>query len=221
MYVMNLRLVRHAESTANSENRWQGRVNFPLSEAGRFQANRLRSRLQREKYAPTRIYSSPLSRALETARIASSIWGLPVEMWEDLTEIDVGVVSGLTDAEIEERFPEFGFELTTSRNLELVGGAETYGERIIRAQRVVDSLIREHKNNDRVLIFSHGGILTHIIARILGTDRIWDLGIHNTAVFEFSIDVDRWHLSDGTRDSTNLRHINRFNDASHLGETLS
>ena len=58
---MNLRIVRHAESTANSEERWQGRADFPLSRAGVWQVEHLRARLEREDYTPTRIYSSPLS----------------------------------------------------------------------------------------------------------------------------------------------------------------
>ena len=218
---MNLKLIRHDESTANSENRWQGRVDYPLSEAGRLQAYRLQSRLQRENYTLTRIYSSPLSRALGTARIASSNWARPVELWDDLIEIDVGVISGLTDSEVEEQFPEFGLEFTASRDLDLVYGAETHVERTLRAQHVVDRLIREHDNTDMVLLFSHGGILAHIIARLLGTNRLWNLGARNTAVFEFSIDVDRWNMNGRTRANLNLWRINAFNDGCHLDENQS
>ena len=213
---MNLRLIRHAESTANSVGRWQGRVDFPLSESGRLQAVRLRSRLEREEYIPTHVYTSPLSRALETAQIASSNWYSPLESWDDLTENDVGVISGLTWTEMEERFPEVARGFAATRDLGLVDGAETHDERTVRAQRVVDRLVHEHDNTDRVLVFSHGGILTHIIAGLLGADRLWSLGIRNTAVFEFSIDVDKWYLDSRARANTNLWLIHRFNDVSHL-----
>ena len=185
------------------------------------QAGRLRSRLEREEYSPTRIYTSPLSRVHETARIASSNWDLPIEAWDDLMEHDVGAFSGLTWAEIEERFPEAIRDFKTNRNLDIVEGAETHDEITVRAHRVVDRLISEHDNSDQgARVFSHGGILTHVIARLLGTDRLWFLGIRNTAVFEFSIDVDSWHLDGRTRTNVNLWQISRFNDAGHLdGDT--
>ena len=213
---MNLMIVRHAESTANSEDRWQGRADFRLSKVGRWQADRLRLRLERERYRPTHIYTSPLSRASETARIVASNWDRPIKAWDELTEIDVGVIAGLTPAEVEEQFPEVARSLAASRDFGLVDGAETHNDRTVRAQRLVDRLIREHYNKDRVLLFTHGGILVHIIERLLGTDRLWGLGVHNTAVFDFSIDVDNWHLEGQIRANINLWRINRFNDARHL-----
>ena len=215
---MNLRIVRHAESTANSEERWQGRADFPLSQAGVWQVEHLRARLEREDYTPTRIYSSPLSRALETARTVASNWSCPIEPWDDLVESDVGVFTGLTNAEVQERFPDVARNFAATRDLDLVDGAETHVERTARAQRVVDRLIRDHGNADRVLVFTHGGIMTHIVAKLLDADRLWFLEIRNTAIFEFSIDVERWHEDGPARTNMNLWRINRFNDASHLDE---
>ena len=213
---MNLMIVRHAESTANSEDRWQGRADFRLSEAGRKQADRLRLRLEREGYRPTRVYTSPLSRALETARIAASNWDRPIEQWDELAEIDVGVVAGLSPAEVEEQFPEVAGILASTHNFDLVEGAETLKDSTARAQRLVDRLMGEHNDEDRVLAFTHGGIMAHIIERLLGTDRLWGLGSRNTAIFEFSIDVNSWFLEDQTRANRNLWRINRFNDVRHL-----
>ena len=213
---MNLILIRHGESTANAEGRWQGRADFPLSEEGRSQAGRLRSRLEREEYSPTHIYTSPLKRVDETAQIASSCWDVPIESWDDLMEHDVGAFSGLTWAELEERFPETLREFKETLNLDIVEGAETHQEIMARAGRVVDRLISEHDNRDRVLVFSHGGILTRVIARLLGTNRLWGLSIRNTGLFEFGIDVEKWHLDGKTRTNVDLWHISRFNDARHL-----
>ena len=215
---MDLMIVRHAESTANSEHRMQGRIDYPLSEAGRSQAQRLRARLEKEGYKPTHIYSSPLSRASETARIASSTWDIPIELWNDLVETNIGVISGLTWAEAEERIPEATRGINATGNFDFVRGAETHIELTDRAQRVVDRLIREHVNSDSVLMFSHGGIMSYVICRLLGADRIWSLGIHNTAVFEFSIDKDSWYLDGPPLANMDLWRIARFNDAGHLGE---
>ena len=67
-----------------------------------------------------------------------------------------------------------------------------------------------------MLVFTHGGIISHIFAQLVGTDRMWGLGVRNTAVFEFTIAVDRWQLDGLDRFNTDLRRINLFNDASHL-----
>ena len=180
------------------------------------QAGSLRSRLEREGYSPTHIYTSPLSRVSQTAQIASSNWDLPIEPWDDLMEHDVGVFSGLTWTELEERFPETIREFKETLNLDIVEGAETHEEIMSRAGRVMNRLISEHDNGDRVLVFSHGGILTRVIARLLGTDRLWGLSIRNTGLFEFGIDVDRWHLDGKTRTNVDLWQIIRFNDARHV-----
>ncbi|MEW6636961.1 MAG: histidine phosphatase family protein, partial [Actinomycetota bacterium] len=60
-------LVRHGQSTANASGVWQGQMEFPLSDEGRHQA-RLAGRALAEKRLDA-IYSSPLSRAFETAEI--------------------------------------------------------------------------------------------------------------------------------------------------------
>ncbi len=213
---MKLRIVRHAESTGNARGRWQGRDDTLLTELGRKQAAKLRERFTSEGYQPSHIYSSPLSRTLETAQIASSAWDIPIVQVDDLMETDIGVFAGKTWQDIEEQMPEVAREFALNRNLDLVDGAETYTQRSDRAQRVVDLLTGEHTDDDSVLVFTHGGIISHIFAQLLGTDRMWGLGVRNTAMFEFTIAVERWQLDGLDRVNSDLRRINLFNDASHL-----
>ena len=68
---MRLLFVRHAESVANAEGRLAGREDYELTEPGRRQARALRDRLEAEGFRPTHLYSSPSTRAAETARIVS------------------------------------------------------------------------------------------------------------------------------------------------------
>ena len=214
---MNLTIVRHAESTGNAEDRLQGQDDFPLSERGRLQAVLLRDRFKSEGYLPTHIYSSPLSRTLETARIASAGWDLPITEWDDLMEVAMGVFSGLTWEVIQDRFPEMAHRFLETNNLDVVEGAETFERRLERGSRVVDRIMAEHTNDDRVLVFSHGGIMRYQIARILGTNRVWGVSVRNTAMFEFNVDTEHW-LPGNDDETANLSlwRINRFNDASHL-----
>lgn len=98
-----LYLIRHGESVWNSERRWQGRADPPLSSFGRRQAQRIAETLSEADLAA--VYSSPLSRALETARLIAEPYGLNVTVLNDLMEVDVGSWQGLTAAEVKERYP--------------------------------------------------------------------------------------------------------------------
>lgn len=97
-------LVRHGETDWNREHRFQGHADQPLNERGREQARELADRLQHESAAA--LYTSPLRRASETARIVGERIGLvPIELGA-LREIDVGDWQGLTIDEVKARYPE-------------------------------------------------------------------------------------------------------------------
>ena len=214
---MRLVLVRHAESTANAEGRWQGHENFALSEGGRAQAEVLHARFREEGFQPTHVYTSPLRRAAETAEIVARSWDVAIEPWDDLKEHDVGVFSGLTWDEIGARYPD------VARDFEAVGerwssvpGAEQPAARAERARRVIEQTMGRHTGDDVVLAVTHGGILQHYLAALLGADRTWGVPVENTALFDFSLDLGSWSLEGDVRHNTSLWRINCFNDASHL-----
>ena len=213
---MDLVFVRHAESLGNAQGRWQGRDDAELTDLGRQQAARLRERFVSEGFVPTHVYASPLSRTYETARIVSAAWDRAIVPWDDLMETDVGVFSGMAWADIEREFPKIAREFSQTRDWDLVPGAETSGERRERARGVVQKLIADHYNGDTVLVVTHGGIFQHIFAVLMHSERFWGLSVGNTAVFEFRLDVDRWHQTGLAITNPDLWRINRFNDVSHL-----
>lgn len=97
-------LVRHGQSEWNAAGRWQGQADPPLTDLGRRQARAAAASLG----ALDAIYASDLQRAAETARIISELLGVgPVVLDPDLRERDAGEWSGLTRAEIEERYPGY------------------------------------------------------------------------------------------------------------------
>jgi broad specificity phosphatase PhoE len=152
-------LVRHGETDWNRENRFQGRADPPLNDAGRRQARELAERLRPDSV--TAVYSSPLRRARETATIVAELLALDVSVNDALMEVDVGSWSGLTRTEVEARFPE-GFR----RWLEYDHGwedGESYEE---LGRRVVDglSLIADAHPGERVLAVTHGGPIRAALA---------------------------------------------------------
>ena len=91
-------LVRHGETEDNVARRFQGRSDSQLNERGRAQSRALAERLRGEGLRA--LYSSPLSRARETAEIVAAEVGLEVVFDERLVEADTGDWTGLLTEEI-------------------------------------------------------------------------------------------------------------------------
>src|SRR3712207_5925961 len=94
-----LLLIRHGQSTANATGVWQGQMEFPLSECGRWQARRVGRALAGERFDG--LYSSPLGRASETAEIIAREAAFPgaVVPVEGLRERRGGLLEGTTPAQ--------------------------------------------------------------------------------------------------------------------------
>lgn len=102
---MRLIFVRHAQTSWNTDGRYQGRMDVPLCAVGRATAKRLARRLRTTPV--TLLLASPLRRATVTAAtIGEALGGLSGVIDERLTEIDFGQWQGLTQAQIKVRWPQ-------------------------------------------------------------------------------------------------------------------
>ncbi|MBE0610720.1 MAG: histidine phosphatase family protein [Dehalococcoidia bacterium] len=100
-----LHLVRHGETAFNRDGKGLGRADVPLTELGERQAQAVGAVFAGSPLVS--ILSSPLVRASEVAGAISAVTGVPVEIREALTEMDVGETEGLDFADMRARFPEF------------------------------------------------------------------------------------------------------------------
>ena len=126
---MEVLLVRHGETEWSRTGRHTGRTDVPLTEEGERQARAVGAALHGREFAL--VLSSPLSRALETARLA----GFEPEVRDDLAEWDYGEYDGLTTPEIREQVPDW-----TIWRYGAVGG-ESVEQLAARADRVVEELL--------------------------------------------------------------------------------
>jgi len=105
-------LFRHGETEWNTEGRYQGHMNSPLTSQGVSQA-RENARILRQNSAllpPFTVFASPLRRVKETARIMLDELGIPADIisYDDrLMEASFGDCEGLTEAEVAQKYPEF------------------------------------------------------------------------------------------------------------------
>jgi broad specificity phosphatase PhoE len=96
-------LLRHGRTAWNLEERAQGHADVPLDEVGHAQAAGAAPVLA--KLRPVRLWSSDLTRAVQTAGYLSAATGLRVDQDPRLREYDLGERSGLTRVEFAQRFP--------------------------------------------------------------------------------------------------------------------
>jgi probable phosphoglycerate mutase len=149
-------LARHGETEWNRVGRWQGHADPPLNDAGRSQAAELAERLAGDGIAA--VYSSDLARARETASVVAARLGLGVVEDVGLREIDVGSWSGLTRAEVEQRFPE-GYARWLDG--EIGHDGETREQLTARVVSAVERVAAVHPEAT-VLVVTHGGAIRAI-----------------------------------------------------------
>jgi broad specificity phosphatase PhoE len=160
-------LVRHGATQLTAENRFSGSVGVELSDEGREQAARLGERLHRGGIDA--IYSSALSRAIETANLIGSCCGLQAIPCDALREISHGHWEGLTRAEVEERFPGEYESWEEDPFTYAPAGGETGVAVLARALPALREIVTKHQGQ-RVLIVSHKATIRILISSVLGFD---------------------------------------------------
>jgi probable phosphoglycerate mutase len=145
-------LIRHGETEWSLAKRHTGRADVPLTEKGREQAEALAPRLEGREFEL--VLSSPLSRALDTCRLAG--FGEDAELEPALQECDYGRYEGLTSAEIRESQPDWS--LWTDG----CPGGEGPAEVGARVDRVLARLAAVQGD---ALLVAHGHVLRVLAAR--------------------------------------------------------
>lgn len=161
----NVLLIRHGQSQGNAERRFGGHTATPLSARGRNQAEATARVLQSESL--TAIYSSDLTRAMDTAKPLANMTGLPIQGTSAFRERDVGVMEGLTFEVAAEQHPE-QYAALLRRDFEYVlTGGESYRQLLDRARQKLDAIIEEHRGG-KIAVFSHTGTICILALHLMG-----------------------------------------------------
>lgn len=180
-------LVRHGETEWARLGRHTGRTDIPLTERGREQAAGVARRLASHPFA--RVISSPLSRALDTARLAGFADRVVTD--DDLLEWDYGRDEGRTTPEIRGDRP--GWTIWTDGP----DGGETIHEVAARVDRVI---ARARAIDGDTLAFAHGHLLRVMAARWIGEPptegRLFALSTATVSVLGWEREqpvIERWN----------------------------
>ena len=144
-------LLRHGQTEWNVRGWPQGRLDSPLTDLGVRQARA--HALTLSGVALARAYVSPMGRAQHTARLVLEGRDVPVEVLDDLAEVDAGSVSRLGKAERLVRFPEFAAARVRDKYRTSFPGGESYETAAPRVRRALERI--EADGPGEVLIVSH------------------------------------------------------------------
>jgi len=179
--LMRIFLIRHGETEWNRIKLLQGSSDVKLSSEGLHQARLLANYISLQHVDA--IYSSDLSRAVETAKILADRFKLPVKKIPDLRETNFGDWEGKNIDELIDESPfEFGRFFTSPERCHPPNG-ETFIEAQARAMNALREIIADH-DDQNVLIVAHGSINRLIIGAALDMPihKMWAISQFNTAV---------------------------------------
>jgi broad specificity phosphatase PhoE len=159
-------IVRHGETDYNKKRLFQGRLQIRLNEKGKAQAVQLAKSLR--QYKITRIYSSNLSRARETAEIINKSFSLPVIIDARLDERDWGIWENQNRDEMLKQIPASG-NIWNEENLDTNPyKGETTRNLMARCAQFLNYIVENNSAADVVLVVTHGGPMRMILGIIKG-----------------------------------------------------
>ncbi|NUU05461.1 histidine phosphatase family protein [Leifsonia sp. C5G2] len=187
-------LVRHGQTDWNLAKRIQGSSDIPLNDTGRAQAETTGRALAGGRFDA--IYASPLSRALDTARIIAGHVGLgePGTI-PAVAERQYGEAEGLTGEQILARWPEGA----------PVPGRESREQVVARALPALRELGEQHPG-ENVIVVSHGGVISSLVRHVTdhalpGPGELIPNGsVHRFRYLDGELTLDRFNLGPEDRD---------------------
>ncbi|MDO9508504.1 MAG: histidine phosphatase family protein [Thermovirgaceae bacterium] len=188
---LHLVFVRHGETEWNSSLRFQGQTDVPLGETGRRQAMLLAERLKPVNF--DRIYSSPLSRAFETASIITerSSFAGDIVTTEGLSEMSFGGWESLTIAEIQEKDPRLFLSWKENPSSVTPPGGEPFHGLVSRVGSALGSIIPG--GGEKILVVCHGGTIRASLVALIGISpqAAWKVRVDNCSITVLDITEDR------------------------------
>lgn len=159
-------LARHGRTAWNREEIFRGHTDVPLDDLGRRQARALGHHLARAGIGT--VISSPLSRALETARIACACWqGQDPRVDGAFTDLSFGQWEGLSREQVQARYPELYRTWATDPGSTTFPGGESLAHVEERAWPALQRLAEAH-TGEAVLVVTHRVVCKVLLARALG-----------------------------------------------------
>ena len=186
-------LVRHGQTKSNITGYFMGWSNEDISDLGYAQVRSLSSRLA--KFPIATIYTSPLKRAMNTARILAEPHKLELNVLDDLTEIGLGDWQGLHRDEISQKWPEIWRQSRIDPSVVTFPNGENFQQLTERAIRAFNRIVADNTNR-HTLAVTHDAVIRVLVAHVLGTSNsiYRHMEINNASLSVIRVEDDRMRL---------------------------
>lgn len=166
---MELYILRHGETAWNKQRRLQGSADIKLNENGVDIAKKTGIGLKEVDFDTA--YSSPLSRAYDTARLILDGRDIDIIKDDRIREISFGDYEGKTYDELEGMGTNFKYFFDEPEKFVPDKNGESFESVIERAGGFLDDVIEKYGDTDkRILIVAHGAINKAIMMNIRKND---------------------------------------------------
>jgi broad specificity phosphatase PhoE len=186
--VTRIILVRHGQTAWNigsgAGEHFRGRVDLPLDDAGLAQAQAVAERLANCPIVA--VYSSPLKRAIETARPTAQQLGLPVQPLPGIVDINYGDWQGLSPAEVAKTHPDlYRLWLEKPHRVKFPNG-ESLRQVRLRGMAALEETIVRHEG-EVVLLVAHQVMNKVLVCAMLGlgNSHFWRIRQDNACINVF------------------------------------
>jgi broad specificity phosphatase PhoE len=180
-----LHLVRHGETTYNAEGRIQGQSDAPLSDLGRRQSLAVAESLAALPIEA--VYSSPLSRALETARQIALELGLAVETDPRLMELNAGVFEGRLRSDLANIYPAELAQWLGGDEDFLIPEGESRRRLTVRGCEVIRAIASA--GHRQIVVVTHGGLLSVTLRSLLNMSQpLPPFSLQNGSITRLTVD---------------------------------
>jgi len=186
-------LIRHGETDWNTKQIFRGRKDISLNEVGLAQAKAVGASLKDVQIDV--VYSSPLGRALETAKILADSRSLEIELEEGFIDIDFGKWQGVSHEKVKEKYEDL-YEMWL-KNPQMVTFPE--GENLkdvrTRSMEALEKVIRKHPGKTLAIV-SHRVLNKVLLCSILGLElsHFWYIKQDTCAINRFEYKDERFYL---------------------------
>ena len=146
-------VVRHGYSVTNASGRFTGQRDVALTEIGYQQAEALARYLVKHERID-KIFSSDLSRAVNTARPTADALGLTIQTMPELRELGMGIWEGMLFTDVRRDFKEILAQRAKDATVPCPGG-ESFKDLFTRVKSALDRILLDEA--DTAMIVTHGG----------------------------------------------------------------
>ena len=202
--------IRHGSTTSNSDGVLHGRTDIPLAPLGLGQARRTAQRIASMGHVES-MYSSPLQRALSTAREISQVTGVEPVLEPKLSEFDFGDLEGHTFDDLQVKHPELYLSLIDPNGFDQpFPNGESRSELYERVVGALEDITVNHREA-RVVVVAHLIVIATAIAHLTTGDPhdVVRYLVRNCSISHLELNGNR------------SADIHAIDDVSHLDETMS